>query len=82
MAVKEDFEAAVARVNRLPAKPSQSTQLDLYSLYKQATAGDASGKRPGIMDVVGRAKFDAWSSRKGMSREDSMQAYIDLAATL
>jgi diazepam-binding inhibitor (GABA receptor modulator, acyl-CoA-binding protein) len=54
------------------------TMLELYALYKQATSGDASGDRPGMLDVRGRAKYDAWAKRKGMTKDAAMQAYIDL----
>lgn len=56
------------------------TMLELYALYKQATVGDVSGARPGRMDLRGRAKYDAWARRKGMTREAAMQAYIELVA--
>lgn len=82
MPLRDDFDAAVAKVNGLPAKPSQDKQLELYSLFKQATKGDVSGKRPGMLDMVGRAKYDAWAKRKGMSSDEAMQAYIDLADQL
>ena len=52
--------------------------LQLYSLYKQATSGDVSGKRPGMLDPVGRAKYDAWSKLKGNSAEDAMQQYVNV----
>lgn len=52
--------------------------LDLYALYKQATVGNTTGDRPGMLDVKGRAKYDAWAKRKGMSKDAAMQAYIDL----
>jgi acyl-CoA-binding protein len=52
--------------------------LDLYALYKQATVGNATGDRPGMLDVKGRAKYDAWAKKKGMSKDAAMQAYIDL----
>lgn len=57
--------------------PSNDLKLEFYALYKQATEGDVSGKRPGMMDFVGRAKFDAREKVKGMSREEAMQRYID-----
>ena len=57
--------------------PSNEQKLEFYALYKQATEGDVSGKRPGMMDFVGRAKFDAREKLKGMSREDAMQRYIN-----
>lgn len=82
MALNEEFEAAVKRVNGLPSAPPSSVMLDLYGLYKQATAGDASGKRPGFTDMRGRAKFDAWEGRKGMSKDDAMRAYIKAAGAL
>lgn len=82
MALQNEFEAAIERVNGLPVAPPQSIQLELYGLYKQATQGDASGKRPGMMDIRGRAKFDAWSARQGMSNDDAMKAYIELANSL
>ena len=82
MTLKEEFEAAVKRVNGLASAPPTNVMLELYGLYKQASAGDATGSRPGMMDVRGRAKFDAWASRKGMSRDDAMRAYIDRAAKL
>jgi acyl-CoA-binding protein len=31
---------------------------------------------------VNRAKHDAWAQRKGMARDDAMQAYVGLVATL
>jgi diazepam-binding inhibitor (GABA receptor modulating acyl-CoA-binding protein) len=56
------------------------TLLELYALYKQATSGDVNGSRPGMLDVKGRAKYDAWAKRKGMTKDAAMQAYIDLVA--
>lgn len=72
----------MARVNGLSAAPSSDVLLRLYGLFKQATAGDVSGSRPGMMDFKGRAKYDSWAGRKGMSRDDAMRAYIDEAGKL
>ncbi len=44
--------------------------------------GDVSGERPGALDMVNRAKFDAWVERKGTSREDAMNGYIELVKKL
>lgn len=52
--------------------------LQLYALFKQATAGDVGGSRPGMLDLRGRAKYDAWAQRKGMTRDAAMTAYIAL----
>jgi acyl-CoA-binding protein len=56
--------------------------LELYGLFKQATAGDVSGSRPGMLDFKGRAKYDAWASRKGRSRESAMDAYVKVVLRL
>ena len=82
MSLQEEFDAAVKRVNGLASAPPNNVQLDLYGLYKQATVGDATGKRPGFTDLRGRAKFDAWEGRKGMAKEDAMRAYIKVAGGL
>ena len=76
------FEAAARDVKNLSRQPDNDTLLELYSLYKQATAGNVNGKRPGFTDPVGRAKFDAWSKNKGMSSDAAKQAYVDLANLL
>jgi len=54
--------------------------LELYGLYKQATAGDVSGSRPGMLDLRGRAKYDAWARRKGMTADAAMTAYVAAVA--
>lgn len=71
------FDAAVAHSKTLTTRPDNQTLLQLYGLYKQGSAGDASGERPGLTDFVARAKWDAWAARKGMPRAEAMQAYID-----
>lgn len=76
--LKASFEKAITESKQLPEKPDNMTLLKIYSLYKQATAGDVDGKRPGFTDMVGRAKFDAWAELKGKSADDAMQAYVDL----
>ncbi len=82
MSGEEEFEAAVTRVGGLSKTPPNDVLLELYSLYKQATVGDVSGKRPGMLDVKGRAKYDAWAKRQGMSRAEARAAYIELARQL
>jgi diazepam-binding inhibitor (GABA receptor modulating acyl-CoA-binding protein) len=82
MAISDDFAAAQVRIKQLTRAPATDELLELYSLYKQATLGDAAGKRPEALDFKGRAKFDAWASRKAMSRDDAMTAYVALVAKL
>ena len=58
------------------------TLLELYALFKQGTAGDVCGPRPGWIDIKGRAKFDAWSGKKGMSQDAAQKAYVALVNRL
>lgn len=78
--LKQQFDDAVNYVQTAKGdfEPSNDTKLKFYALYKQATEGDVKGKKPGMLDVVGRAKFNAWEKLKGKSSEEAMQEYIDL----
>jgi acyl-CoA-binding protein len=80
--IAERFEEAQVRVKSLSSAPDTGTLLELYALYKQATSGDVAGKRPGMLDVKGRAKYDAWEKRKGIGREAAMEAYVKLVNRL
>ena len=80
--LKSQFDKAVAESKQLPEKPDNATLLKIYALYKQASEGDVDGKRPGMTDFVGRAKYDAWAGVKGQSKNDAMQAYVDLIESL
>ena len=80
--LKSKFEAAVANSKSLTERPDNATLLKLYALYKQATAGDNTEKKPGFVDMVGRAKWDAWNGFRGTSDKEAMQQYIDLIESL
>lgn len=76
------FSEAAALSKTLRQAPDNDTLLALYALYKQGSIGDVVGERPGVMDVVGRAKYDAWAARKGMTTQAAMQAYVSLVQEL
>ena len=80
--LKKSFEKAAADAQKLTERPGNDDLLKLYAFYKQATEGDVQGKRPGMMDLKGRAKYDAWARIEGMSADDAMQGYIDLVDSL
>jgi acyl-CoA-binding protein len=80
--LKTAFEAAVAQSKTLAERPDNQTLLRIYALFKQASEGDVTGKRPGFTDLVGRAKYDAWAGLQGTSSTDAMQSYVDLIAQL
>lgn len=76
------FEAAVANSKNLSERPDNITLLKIYALYKQATAGDNAEKKPSFSDMVGRAKWDAWTKLKGTEADAAKQQYIDLITEL
>ena len=80
--LNEQFNQAQVAVKTLSSRPSNADLLALYTLFKQATEGDATGERPGMMDFVARAKYDAWAALAGMASADAMQKYIDVVEVL
>ncbi len=82
MEIEARFKEAQERVQTLASRPDNSTLLELYALYKQGSQGDVQGKRPGMLDMKGRAKFDAWASKKGTSPQEAMRKYVELVERL
>ncbi len=82
--LKAKFEETVNYVQNADGdfEPSNELKLQMYALFKQATEGDVTGKKPGMMDFVGRAKYMAWEELKGSSSEEAMQQYIDAIESL
>ncbi|KAF1387909.1 hypothetical protein PFLUV_G00084810 [Perca fluviatilis] len=78
MSPQAEFEKMAEDVKKVKTRPTDQELLDLYGLYKQAIVGDINSDRP-VMDLKGKAKWDAWNSRKGMSKDSAMSAYITLA---
>merc|ERR1739840_11491 len=72
------FEEAVDILSNKMNKTLSNDELkEIYALYKQATVGDINTERPGMLDFKGKAKWDSWKSKEGMSQEDAKQKYID-----
>jgi acyl-CoA-binding protein len=82
MSLADDFSSAQSRVTQLAQPPATDELLELYALYKQATVGDVQRSRPGMLDFKGRAKYDAWATRKGTDAETAMRSYVELVAKL
>jgi len=80
--LQTQFEQAQKDVTTLAERPDNQTLLQLYALFKQATDGDVQGERPGMMDFINRAKYDAWEKLKGQNAEEAMQNYINLVKSL
>ncbi|OZC77425.1 acyl-CoA-binding protein [Rhodococcus sp. 15-649-1-2] len=78
----QSFQQAQVDVKTLTSKPSNDDLLSLYSLYKQGSNGNVTGKRPGRLDMVNRAKYDAWAKLEGTSQDSAKQSYVDLVGKL
>ena len=76
------FELASKEVTELSEAPDNVAQLKLYGLFKQSTVGDCDGPRPGMMEFVKRAKYDAWKELAGLSLDEAKEKYIALVEEL
>ena len=79
--LQAEFEAIVKQVQENADKMTglpDDKKLEVYSLFKQATVGDVNTDRPGMLDFKGKAKWDAWAAKKGVSQDDAKREYIDL----
>ncbi|CAF1113593.1 unnamed protein product [Rotaria magnacalcarata] len=77
-----EFDRAAAEVKNLRKKPSDDELLKLYGLFKQATIGDNNTPRPGMLDLKGKAKWDAWERNKGKGKEAAQEEYVAFVQTL
>ena len=80
--IEEQFTQACAEVERVYTRLDNATIRKIYAYYKQATEGDVKGKRPGVLRLRDRIKYDSWSSISGMTMNDAMLAYIKLVSNL
>lgn len=73
---QEDFESAKQRLGTLKEDPGNVAKLKLYGLYKQATTGVCDIPKPGMFDMVGKAKWDSWNSLGQLSKDDAQKQYV------
>ncbi|XP_022340974.1 enoyl-CoA delta isomerase 2-like isoform X2 [Crassostrea virginica] len=77
-----DFDKAKSRLNTLQNDPGNDVKLKIYGLFKQATVGKCNTKKPGMIDFVGKAKWDAWNSLGDITQDEAKQQYIALVEEL
>ncbi|KAI9307948.1 acyl CoA binding protein-domain-containing protein [Cunninghamella echinulata] len=75
------YNRALQIVQHLPNhfQPTKEQKLKLYAFYKQVSLGDVEKNtpRPGLFDIVGRAKWDAWNNIKGMTKLEAEHKYVE-----
>lgn len=74
----KDFEGAVSLLATLKNQPDNTTKLKIYALFKQASKGECTAGKPGMLDMVGKAKWSAWKELGAMSQEDAKNNYTSL----
>ena len=84
--MSDKFEICVEALkiqSDIALKQSQTTQLEIYALFKQATVGDCKVAKPtGWIDYKGKAKWDSWNEKKGMTQDNAKKAYVELLLNL
>ncbi|XP_057889992.1 enoyl-CoA delta isomerase 2 isoform X1 [Melospiza georgiana] len=79
---QKDFQKAQEQLKLLKKDPGNEVKLKLYALFKQATEGPCNAPKPGMLDFVKKAKWDAWNSLGNLSQDDARQKYADLVSSL
>ncbi|XP_046564836.1 acyl-CoA-binding protein-like [Haliotis rubra] len=82
MADEATFYMAAEEVNNLKSEPSDEELMEMYALYKQATAGDCNTAKPGASDVIANAKWGAWNDKKGLSKDKARAEYVAVVEEL
>ncbi|XP_020030578.2 enoyl-CoA delta isomerase 2 isoform X1 [Castor canadensis] len=81
-ASQKDFENAMNQVKLLKKDPGNEVKLKLYALYKQATEGPCNMPKPGMLDFINKAKWDAWNAIGSLPKETARKNYVDLVSSL
>ncbi|XP_010185703.1 PREDICTED: enoyl-CoA delta isomerase 2, mitochondrial [Mesitornis unicolor] len=79
---QKDFEKAQEQLKRLKKDPGNEAKLKLYALFKQATEGPCNSPKPGMLDFVKKAKWEAWNSLGNLSQDNARQKYTELVSSL
>ncbi|KAF8484965.1 ACBP-domain-containing protein [Russula ochroleuca] len=75
--IDAQFDRAVEIVQNLPKTgPIQTGYEEKLAMYR-STAGNVAVPRPGIWDLLGRAKWDAWAKHKDLDSYEAKWLYVD-----
>ena len=72
------FQLAIKKISESNVDLSNDQKLDLYKYFKQGTIGNCNGEEPYFFELKAHAKWKAWSSVKGMNKEQALLNYINL----
>lgn len=63
-------------------KESKDDKLKLYSAGRQGKLGNNTEAKPGMFDVVAKAKWQAWKDREGQDQEECKREFIQRAKAI
>uniref|UniRef100_A0A8C5LNL4 ACB domain-containing protein n=1 Tax=Leptobrachium leishanense TaxID=445787 RepID=A0A8C5LNL4_9ANUR len=66
MSPQADFDKAAEDLRKLKTKAPDDEMREIYD-------------SPRVLDLKGKAKWDAWNSKKGLSKEVAMATYVSKA---
>lgn len=74
-----NFKKSVYEINHAEwgNKIPNNRKLKCYAYYKQATIGDINVEQPWAFQTVAWAKWDAWNSAKGITKDNAKKLYIE-----
>ncbi|KAG7267219.1 hypothetical protein CRUP_004560 [Coryphaenoides rupestris] len=81
-ATVEQFNQAKSQLAVLKEDPGNMVKLQIYALFKQSTEGTCTAPKPGMLDFVKKAKWDAWKALGSISQDEARQQYCDLIGSL
>jgi len=76
------FQTAKMTLNKLNNDPGNEIKLKMYSLFKQATEGKNTTKKPGMMNFVAQVKWSAWNDLGDMTKDEAKLAYAQIVDEL
>jgi diazepam-binding inhibitor (GABA receptor modulating acyl-CoA-binding protein) len=79
----DQFDAVAQALRDKKPNLSDDQKKEVYGLFKQATCGDQTVDKPGLLSgFEARGKWDAWEAKKGMSQDDAKAAYVAFCTPL
>jgi acyl-CoA-binding protein len=82
--LKKQFESAADLVKKVMHNGTGTIDEkgQIYGYYKQSLVGNCNIKQPSRINVTDYEKWKNWKKLEGISKQDAMNAYIDIVIAL
>lgn len=74
--IRNAFDQAANYLQEIHSELTSTDLLEFYGLYKQATCGPCNTPKPGMFNLQGKSKWNAWNDLKDMEKVEAMERYI------